>query len=38
MWNEELGKFNNISESIPYSYYGFSAYINNTNQIDYYAI
>ena len=24
MWNEELGKFNNISESIPYSYYGFS--------------
>ena len=32
-WNEDLGMFNNISDSIPYSYYGFSAFINNTNQI-----
>ena len=32
-WNEDLGVFNNISDSIPYSYYGFSAFINNTNQI-----
>ena len=32
-WNEDLGVFNNISYSVPYSYYGFSAFINNTNQI-----
>ena len=32
-WNKDLGVFDNISESIPYSYYGFSAFINNTNQI-----
>ena len=32
-WNEDLGVFNNISDSVPYSYYGFSAFINNTNQI-----
>jgi hypothetical protein len=25
--------FDNISNSVPYSYYGFSAFINNTNQI-----
>ena len=33
IWNENLGVFSEISYSIPYSYYGFSAYINNTNQI-----
>ena len=33
MWNEELGIFKNISNPIPYSYFGFSAYINNTNQV-----
>jgi len=33
IWNENLGVFSEISNSIPYSYYGFSAYINNTNQI-----
>ena len=32
-WNEDLGVFDNISDSVPYSYYGFSAFINNTNQI-----
>ena len=32
-WNEDLGVFDNISHSIPYSYYGFSAFINNANQI-----
>ena len=32
-WNEDLGVFEDISESVPYSYYGFSAFINNTNQI-----
>ena len=32
-WNKDLGVFDNISESIPYSFYGFSAFINNTNQI-----
>ena len=32
-WNEGLGVFDNISDTIPYSYYGFSAFINNTNQI-----
>jgi len=32
-WNEDLGVFDNITESVPYSYYGFSAFINNTNQI-----
>ena len=32
-WNEDLGVFDNISNSVPYSYYGFSAFINNTNQI-----
>jgi len=33
IWNENLGAFSEISNSIPYSYYGFSAYINNSNQI-----
>ena len=32
-WNEDLGVFDNISDFVPYSYYGFSAFINNTNQI-----
>ena len=32
-WNEDLGVFDNISDSVPYSHYGFSAFINNTNQI-----
>jgi len=32
-WNADLGVFDNISNSVPYSYYGFSAFINNTNQI-----
>ena len=32
-WNEDLGVFDSISNPAPYSYYGFSAYINNTNQI-----
>ena len=32
-WNEDLGAFENISDFVPYSYYGFSAFINNTNQI-----
>ncbi len=33
IWNEDLGIFSSNSNPIPYSYYGFSAYINNTNQI-----
>ena len=33
IWNENLGIFSNISNPIPYSYYGFSAFINNTNHI-----
>ena len=33
IWNEDIGIFDNISEPVPYSYYGFSAFINNTNQI-----
>ena len=33
IWNEDLGIFINSPNSIPYSYYGFSAFINNTNQI-----
>ena len=32
-WNEDLGVFDSISNPVPYSYYGFSAYVNNTNQI-----
>ena len=32
-WDNSLGVFSEISNSNPYSYYGFSAYINNTNQI-----
>ncbi len=32
-WNEDVGVFDNISNSVPYSYYGFSAFIKNTNQI-----
>ena len=32
IWNENLGIFNNINP-VPYSYYGFSAFINNPNQI-----
>lgn len=31
-WNEDLGIFINSSNPIPYSYFGFSAFINNTNQ------
>ena len=33
IWNKDLGVFDTISDPIPYSYFGFSAYINNTNQI-----
>ncbi len=33
IWSEDLGLFNNISSSVPYSFYGFSSFINNTNQI-----
>jgi len=33
IWNEDLGIFDNNSNSIPYSYYGFSAFIHNTKQI-----
>ena len=33
IWNDDLGIFNNSTNSIPYSYYGFSAFINNTNHI-----
>ena len=33
IWNEDLGIFNNSSIPVPYSYYGFSAFINNSNQI-----
>jgi len=33
IWNEDLGIFNNNLNPIPYSYYGFSAFINNTNHI-----
>lgn len=33
VWDNSLGVFSEISNSNPYSYYGFSAYINNTNQI-----
>ena len=33
VWDKSLGVFSEISNSNPYSYYGFSAYINNTNQI-----
>ena len=32
-WNEDLGKFNKNSNSIPFSYYGFSAFVNNSKQI-----
>ena len=33
IWNEELGIFKNDKNHIPYSFFGFSAYVNNTNQI-----
>ncbi len=33
IWDGDIGIFINSSNSIPYSYYGFSAYINNINQI-----
>ena len=33
IWNDDLGIFSNVSNPIPYSYFGFSAFINNTNQI-----
>ena len=33
IWNEDLGIFSNSSNAIPYSYYGFSAFINNINHI-----
>ena len=33
IWNDDLGIFSNSSIPIPYSYYGFSAYINNINHI-----
>ena len=32
-WNKDLGVFDNFNNPIPYSFYGFSAFINNTNQI-----
>mgnify|MGYP001479752014 FL=1 len=31
-WNEDEGIFLENSETIPYSYYGFSAYLNNTKE------
>ena len=31
-WNRDEGIFLEKSETIPYSYYGFSAYLNNTNE------
>ena len=31
-WNRDEGIFFEKSETIPYSYYGFSAYLNNTNE------
>ena len=31
-WSREEGIFLESSETIPYSYYGFSAYLNNTNE------
>jgi len=33
IWDSDIGKFINSSNSIPYSYYGFSAFINNINHI-----
>lgn len=33
IWNKDLGIFNKIGDPIPYSYFGFSAFINNANQI-----
>ena len=33
IWNEDLGIFSNNANPIPYSNYGFSSFINNTNQI-----
>lgn len=33
IWDEDQGLFKNHSDHIPYSFYGFSAYINNINQI-----
>ena len=31
-WNKDDGVFLKTSKKIPYSYYGFSAYLNNTNE------
>ena len=31
-WNRDEGIFLEKSETVPYSYYGFSAYLNNTNE------
>lgn len=33
IWNEDLGVFKKNQDLIPYSFYGFSSYVNNTNQI-----
>ena len=33
IWDEDQGVFKNHSNFIPYSFFGFSAYVNNTNQI-----
>ena len=32
-WNQDLGLFDNNSEPVPFSFYGFSALINNISQI-----
>ncbi len=33
IWDRDLGFFKNLSSFVPYSFYGFSAYINNANQV-----
>lgn len=33
IWNEDLGIFSDSYKTVPYSYYGFSAFVNNTKQI-----
>ena len=33
IWNENKGIFDNNNNSLPISFYGFSAYVNNSNQI-----
>ena len=32
-WNNDLGKFIEREKNTPFSYYGFSVYVNNSNQI-----